>query len=422
MSNQNNLTSESSLSEERYRKLEETIEASCSRGLRGNGGEIIFPSDLWSEISPELLVMSEEGGDGLWDAVLASLQRLLTSPIPQSASFALRALRHADAGGSPKDFLRGHRRPFWADTERFLEPTLTEQELSAVKMILSAGGLEGYELQRSEIVSEPSLSRDPMKFIPIQPASGWIQTSDVDGPVDLTAARFVVADESVFEQDQVDFLINLSQNKTPVVLFCWRIDENLAQDLGRGWRDGWSRVIPCAAEEAPLSQEVRMNILADTAWIVGSMLCNYVSKVGLRELTLDSPGISDPHPGISILSTGIRLAAFSTKSACRTRAAQLLSRIDGEDEHKQLLAQRANYIHGVEAQLFLPDEWNDDLRPGAIDLGVSAYRSFVDSGTVEWGLEGEETLPVPFSAAVMAVKQAEALVPMLNCLSLKYSP
>lgn len=383
--------------------------------MRGEGGNIIYPTELWSRVSPTLLDVSEAEGDGLWDSLLWTLQTLLTSPVPQTASMALQALSHASIGNDPSELLKGVRGALWRDVGGFLEASVSKDELTLGSELLSAGAVEGFEIVVSDAVSEPVVVREPMKFVPMGPHAGWLQTAGVEFPLELKAARFVVADESVFEENQLSFLMQFSCERTPIVLFCYRMEEALAQELGRGWRDGWSRVIPCQAEDSPVSQEFRMNLLADTAWITGSSLCNYVSKIGLRDLKSDSQEISVSHPSVSVLGAGIKFPAFSTRKMCRVRSAQILSRLEAPDEHSELLIQRANYINGAEAQLLVPSHCSLDMSPQGLDMVVSAYRAFMDSGTALWG-DGER--PVPMSSAVVAIKHARALSQMFEAHSL----
>jgi hypothetical protein len=383
-------------------ELRKVVQYCLHNNVRTKLGKNVPVVDLWKLIAPLLLTAQKQNGDAFSDSVLWSLQRFLTSSVPQSSLLFFDAVTSVIEGKDPNELNKGYRRATWQDVEDYLRNTLTKTEMQLLKEMISRGAIEGYEVLSTSGVLEPQFQNEPLKMLPFSIPNAWFRTSDVQEVIELPSARFVVADETVSDEEQVRFLQQLSRTGAPIVLICYRMDESLAEDLGRGWRDGWSKVVPYTAVDSQLSEEFRVNCLADTAWITGSSLCSYVTRTGLRDLHKGSREISAAFPVVSLGANGIKFLAHSSRGACKIRVSQILSRLDAPDESAELLLQRAAYINGVEVQLFLPE--GSDVMISSLDLGVSVYKSFMN-GVCVWDV-GKN---VPFEYALMAIEHARPL-------------
>jgi hypothetical protein len=398
------------------RTLREVIESSFRRSLYTENGVSVAPVDLWKLLGGILLDAQKREGDAFGDSVLWSLRVFLNSGNPLSALLFLDAVDEVVQDRDPSRLLTGHRRGTWQDVKNYLSGSLNETEIAVLSELIGKGAIEGYEVVHSDVVDAPVFNTEPMKVLPFNVHTGWLRTAEIELPIELPSARFVVADESVSDEEQVRFLQQLSRTGSPVVLLCYRMDDGLAEDLGRGWRDGWCRVVPYTAVDANVSEEIRVNVLADTAWITGSSMCSYVSRRGLRDLDRGSKEISAAFPFVTVANSYVKFLAHSTRSGCRLRAGQLLSRLEAPDESAEILLQRAAYINGVEVQLMLPSG-NRSVLPSSLDLGVSVYKTFMD-GAAEWG-SGESQSFVPFFAAMMAIEHAKPLKELLEVQNLE---
>lgn len=402
-----------SCSAEDLSALKELIETSVKGGLYTEGGIRVSTVDLWKLLGGILLDSQKQKGDALGDAILWSLRRFLNSAVPNTALLYLQAVEKVLQNEDPRKLIQGERKATWKDVQNYLQNSCNTEEINVLEELISKGAIEGYEVLFSETVDKPIFQQDPMKVLPFNLHAGWIRTAEIELPLELTTARFVVADETVSEEEQVRFLQQLSRTGSPIILLCYRMDDALAEDLGRGWRDGWSKIIPFAAVDGDFSEEFRVNVLADTAWITGSSLCSYVSRTGLRDLNKGSKEISAAFPFVTIGTTYLKFLALGTTSGCRLRAGQLLSRLEAPDESAELLYRRAAYINGVAVQLLLPVEGSKIL-PSSLDLGVSVYKTFMD-GVLLW-----EQQVVPFYLGMMAIEQSLALKELMQAENLDF--
>lgn len=395
----------------------------------------VTPVDLSRVLNDELWewTMAGSEGDAYQDALARALYEHVRSPVPYTALLVYEAIDwlleraemplyrggghlNREAKVQMAEALLGPRqRATGAIWEASCARFATEEEIDLSKGLLSRGGIEGYEIRKSAGVLEPHWMKDPLKFIPLSVSQAFLRTSGQEFPMHFPFVRFVVADESIHESEQVDNLMRLSRSfGSPLLLLCWRISPVLAEDLGRLWRTGAGRIIPFSAEETSMDSLFRINILADTCWITGSDLCSHLTRRSVRVLQAGDREVSKEFPMVTINHSGFTMPAYSTRSLCRTRAQQLLNRIDGADEHGQVLKQRAAYINGIAAQLFLPEDTK--ANPSSIDLCVSLYREYM-SGVTEW--KGPRYRGYyPYEAAINAVRQAASLHPLQGVMEI----
>ena len=417
----------------------QAIHSSLHGSLATTGGKIVPVTDLWKAIGEGVVETQEQFGphvdlrqrkkrkgrpkasNAQVDALNWSFQRFLTSDLPQTTLLlreALAAKQHPDVFSlfSPRT-AKGSE---WLD---FVTRSAARREVEVAKGIIERGGIEGYELLVSEAVDEPLWQDEPLKSLPFYPSTAWQWVCGSKLPIELTSARIVVADESIYDWKQVEGLLGIQKEANcPILLFCYRIDPIIAEELGRMWRSG-TRIVPFSADAALVDDEVRVNILADTAWIAGTNLLSYISR---RSLATFEPGnlknwCSPLHPRVRIGSTDVRFPAFASREGCAFRAKQLLQR--AEDEHESLaeiLRSRARLINGIAVSAVLPKGW---ASPSGVDLCVSAYRAFMD-GVVDLGLWRKECqIPlseqspfdvVPARHIFTAILQANAILSLQN--------
>jgi len=412
----------------------QAIHSSLNGSLATVGGKIVPVTDLWKAIGEGVVETQEQFGphvdlrrkkkarkvqasNAQIDALNWSFQRFLTSDLPQT-TLLLREALAAKKHPNPLSLVtpRTAKGSEWLN---FVKRTATSREIEVAQGLIGRGGIEGYELLVSEAVDEPLWQDEPLKSLPFYPSTAWQWVCGNKLPIELTSARIVVADESIYNWKQVEGLLGIQKEADcPVLLFCYRIDPVIAEELGRMWRNG-TKVVPFTADNALVNDELRVNILADTAWIAGTNLLSYVSR---RSLTTFEPGnlrawCSPLHPRVRIGSTDVRFPAFASREGCAFRAKQLLMR--AEDEHESLaeiLRSRARLINGISVSVVLPKSW---ASPSSVDLCISAYRAFMD-GVVDldlWRKECQiplsEQAPyeiVPARHLLAAILQANAIL------------
>ena len=348
------------------------LESVTNSSAIGNSGRIIPIVDVWEFLSIELAKLAKTSID---DTTLYALQGLMNSPLPQTALILPKVLENEITEVGIREATK-------KDVYDFVRPTASEDEWEFAMKIISEGGVNGYSVENSSLYKSPKIIKSPEKKIKAIPHPEWMKSAGTTFPFSISLARFVLSDSSFLFSSEFTNLIELQKRiKTPIVLMCWKIDEKIASWFGKAWKNDEFWIIPCEIESIQEDSLFRNNLLADTAWIVGSSLSSYVNKEKIEFINEKSSILSGDFSHLKFGFHGCKFPAISTSKFCDTRARQLLALANGQDEISDNYRKRAAYIQGISIQGYLPLETK--IRLSSIDLIVSAYKEFMYNGASE---------------------------------------